>query len=412
MSRINCHSAFRHYEMFHGHGACHGGSSYGSIFNTTYNINCGGHHGGFWGGFGLGLGNFFGNMLGGFMGNMGFPGMGGYNMGLFGGMGFPFFGGGSWFGGGNSNRVSDSNSSSGSCKCKGCGNDNDKTKEVVKDDPDCAKIADLAQKANEANDKNAIEGLIQDIDKAINELDDNNKDAQTKTLNELKKGLDAKKTGLDKNKTPEEDKDCAVINELSGKVNNLPDNASQDEINKLLGEIDIAIKNLDEYNYDKQKGTLENLKGILNSKKTKKPVNNNGNQSNSNSNTTPVSNVDTNNKTYNGAIHTNVAENDVETALKSLKDIIDTSNIADFENVTVQNVEKNSQGKWRVTVKSKSGKIITYTEIGKTKDGGIVFHGKHDDQHYVLQKATINNKERIRLMQYENMSGWQIADVH
>ncbi len=36
MTRINCHSAFKHYEMFH--SGCHGGGNYGSIFNTTYNI--------------------------------------------------------------------------------------------------------------------------------------------------------------------------------------------------------------------------------------------------------------------------------------------------------------------------------------------------------------------------------------
>lgn len=48
MTRINCHSAFKHYEMFH--SGCHGGGNYGSIFNTTYNIDCGGH-----GGFGAAL---------------------------------------------------------------------------------------------------------------------------------------------------------------------------------------------------------------------------------------------------------------------------------------------------------------------------------------------------------------------
>lgn len=78
MTRINCHSAFKHYEMFH--SGCHGGGNYGSIFNTTYNIDCGGH-GGFWGGFGAGLGNAFGNLFGGWFGggmNMGFGGFGNF----------------------------------------------------------------------------------------------------------------------------------------------------------------------------------------------------------------------------------------------------------------------------------------------------------------------------------------------
>lgn len=143
MSRINCHSAFKHYEMFHGNAACCGGKSYGSIFNTTYNINCGGHNGGFWGGFGMGLGACFGNLFSGFMGNMGFGGFGG----LFGGgmgFGFPSFGGGNWFGGGSSNRVSDSHSSNTtSCNCKGCGNDNGKTNSKNNEDKDQARLKEL-----------------------------------------------------------------------------------------------------------------------------------------------------------------------------------------------------------------------------------------------------------------------------
>ena len=90
MSRINCHSGFQHYEMFHSRHC--GGNNYGSIFNTTYNIKCGGSHtGGFWGGFGIGLGNAFGGWLGGILGG---GNMFGGNM--FGG--FPMFGGGMFSG--------------------------------------------------------------------------------------------------------------------------------------------------------------------------------------------------------------------------------------------------------------------------------------------------------------------------
>ena len=89
MTRINCHSSFKHYEMFH--SGCGGGNNYGSIFNTTYNIDCNGH-GGFWGGFGYGLGNAFGGLFSGlFGGGMGFGGFGG--SGGFGIGGFPSFGG-------------------------------------------------------------------------------------------------------------------------------------------------------------------------------------------------------------------------------------------------------------------------------------------------------------------------------
>lgn len=103
--RIHCHSAYKHYHMFHNNS----GSSYGnSIFNTTYNFNggtmCGG---GFWGGllggFGMGLGaglmNLFGGLFGGGMG-FGFP-MGGMFGGGFGFGGFPMLGGWGGFGGGS-----------------------------------------------------------------------------------------------------------------------------------------------------------------------------------------------------------------------------------------------------------------------------------------------------------------------
>lgn len=105
MSRIHCHSAFKHYEIFHGNKACCGGGS----SNTSIFLNCKGHGGGFWSGFGMGLGNWFGNMLGGFASNLfggfgmgGFGGFGGMmGMGGFGGLGmggfgFPGIGGGAW----------------------------------------------------------------------------------------------------------------------------------------------------------------------------------------------------------------------------------------------------------------------------------------------------------------------------
>ena len=77
---IHCHSAFKHYEMFHSH---HGGDNFGSIFNTTYNIS--GYNGGggnFWTGFAAGLGNAFGGLFTGFLGNFGMGNMfgGGYGM--------------------------------------------------------------------------------------------------------------------------------------------------------------------------------------------------------------------------------------------------------------------------------------------------------------------------------------------
>lgn len=154
MTRINCHSSFKHYEMFH--SGCGGGNNYGSIFNTTYNIDCNGH-GGFWGGFGFGLGNAFGglfsNCFGGGM-NFGGFGMGGFfpsfgNFGM-GGFGFPSWGSG-WFGGGS--RVGDDDSSVRRKKASDNDGDRDKVedkKETECNDPDRQKIVDFGDKVNDA----------------------------------------------------------------------------------------------------------------------------------------------------------------------------------------------------------------------------------------------------------------------
>ena len=106
MSVGRCHSAFQHYEMFHGHGACHGGgNNYGSIFNINY--SCNGGHGNFWSGLGAGLGYGLGgwlmgglNMLGGWLG------FGGTGFGGGWGMGMPMLG---WGGGATTNNVTSNN---------------------------------------------------------------------------------------------------------------------------------------------------------------------------------------------------------------------------------------------------------------------------------------------------------------
>lgn len=157
MTRINCHSAFRHYEMFHS-GGC-GGGNYGSIFNTTYNINCGGH-GGFWSGVGYGLGNMLGGMFGGMFNGGGMFGNMFGGGGMFGNMfgGFPSFGGG-WgniWGGGGGGGYTPKTSSTCSCGCK------DKDKKTIDKgsidksstseckDPDRQKLIDFGKKVNAA----------------------------------------------------------------------------------------------------------------------------------------------------------------------------------------------------------------------------------------------------------------------
>ncbi len=194
MTRINCHSAFKHYEMFH--SGCGGGNNYGSIFNTTYNIDCNGHGGGFWGGFGFGLGNAFGGLFSGlFGGGMGFGGfgMGGFGFPMFNNFGFGGFGipswGGGWFGGGS--RVGDDD---GSVRRKKASDDGDRdTVEGNKDleckDPDRQKIVDYGDKVNELLDKK-----------------DNLKPDELKTLyNQIKKSLEESKTEGHHDKTDPKD---------------------------------------------------------------------------------------------------------------------------------------------------------------------------------------------------------------
>ncbi len=189
MSRINCHSAFKHYEMFHS-GHCGGG--YNNVSNTVFNINCGGH-GGFWNGFGLGLGNAFGSLFSGFLGG----GMG-FGIPMFGSgfsIGRPMFGGG-W--GDWGSRRSDRSS------------EKETIKEVVKDDPDCAKIADITGEIKELGKnptKDEINKIIKNIDDAIEDLDNNNKTAQKRTLENLKRQLENKLNNI----TPEPDPEPSVV---------------------------------------------------------------------------------------------------------------------------------------------------------------------------------------------------------
>ncbi len=194
MSRINCHSAFKHYEMFHS-GHCGGG--YSNTSNTIFNINCGGH-GGFWNGFGLGLGNALGGLFGGF-------GLGGFGFGGFGGgmgFGFPSFGGfgnlgGNWGNWGNwGNRSSEKTT------------ETLETREVVKEDPDCAKIADITGKIKNLGDeptKETVSGIIDDIDEAIEDLDNNNKRPQKRTLENLKQQMIEKLNKITSEETTSKD---------------------------------------------------------------------------------------------------------------------------------------------------------------------------------------------------------------
>ncbi len=189
---IHCHSARYHYDSFHSRG----GDIINIGSNNTYNIGYGfgssiwGNGGSFWGGFGTSLGFGLGQGLMNWLGN-GLNGGGWNPAGIFGGMGFGNsmgLGMNPWSSFGRGGSTGRGGSASGA--------DNTvKTKEVVKDDPDCQKIADITGKIKDLKPdatKDEINGIIKDIDDAIKDLDKYNKSAQKKTLENLKTPLQGK----------------------------------------------------------------------------------------------------------------------------------------------------------------------------------------------------------------------------
>ncbi len=169
MARINCHSAFKHYEMFHSRG----GDVINIGSNNTTIFNCGGGHlGGFWGGFGLGLGNAFGSLFsGGFgMGGFGFPSFGGFGN-------FGSLWNNPWSNGNSRVSNSSSNTSTTACHC----NDSAKTGNTSSEklDPDRSTIGQLWDRKNELFKKGAqptsaeLQQLLDDINKAEQNQDKN-----------------------------------------------------------------------------------------------------------------------------------------------------------------------------------------------------------------------------------------------
>ena len=167
MSRINCHSAFKHYEMFHSRGG--DVINIGSNNTTIFNMGAGFGGGSFWSGLGYGLGNGLGSIFGGlFGGNMGGFGNFGFGMSPFGMGGFGFgmspFGLGNIFGGG-SNRVDSHSDGKGKVK------DDNEDKHAECKDPDRKIINDLGSKVKDTiGNKDAkpadVKALYEKIKKA------------------------------------------------------------------------------------------------------------------------------------------------------------------------------------------------------------------------------------------------------
>lgn len=194
MVRLNCHSAFKHYEMFH--------HSYGDVINigsnntTIFNMGTGFGGGSFWSGLGYGLGNGIGSIFGGlFGGGMGgFGNYGSYGMSPFGMGGFSPFGNmGTWWnsmstgGGARSGKSADSDCT---CHCKHDKASNDKSC----NDPDLKKIngfRDAVQGIQDLDspDKAKVKTKYDEIVKAKKDQDDTHKAENTAAYDNLLEDL-------------------------------------------------------------------------------------------------------------------------------------------------------------------------------------------------------------------------------
>lgn len=438
MVRINCHSAFKHYEMFHNN--C-GGSNYGSVFNTTYNINCGGHGGGFWGGFGAGLGNafgsIFGGMFGGGMGNFGFGnfGMGGFGMG---GLTMPWFNsmGNFGWGGGNAGSVGNTNNNSGSNSSNGVNDKDNALYNTYKKQVDNAIKDNDAKSAKKLYDKikksheNPEDHVYEDMNKGAYH------DLMTTLENkfpELKEGTDAakdkkpeddgkaKKTTTEKQEVaaPAKPKNDAVAKEAketkaNEKAQNFAGAGSLDDLLKtnysdLSDAEKEAYKNKAIQLAHEPTTTPEKLREILGQIKD------------------PDLRIAIKESFYKdtetGKEYENVKLEELnnltpEQLKAKLKNIIDDSNIPDFRDVTLGKPTKSGE-KWTIPItayKDKQGnehKInVKYKQIDIV-DGEILFHGKQDIQIYALQKEKEekNNNHKYGLMQYKYHEGYGKGDV-
>ena len=415
MVRINCHSGYKHYEMFHNN--C-GGSNYGSVFNTTYNINCGGHSGGFWGGFGAGIGNafgsIFGGMFGGGMGNFGFGnfGMGGFGMG---GLTMPWFNsmGNFGWGGGNAGSVGNTNNNSGSNSSNGV------------NDKDNALIEAFEKKVDKLGAKNLDDAKA--LYKQIKEKYENPEDSTYKNQNKpaygkLLDNIKAKYPNVtDWDADADKDKKADNDGKTTGKTGKItPENkekiieeikkdGEKEKAQKIADAESLAELQLIDYdllNPENQKAYIEKAIKLAKSEAT-----------------TPAAlrealkdmpdevRVKVKQSFYKDGF-SNVDIKDLNTkTLQNLIEVIDDSDdIPDFRNITVGQPTKSGDNLWTIPMTSKNGGTqVNYVQVSiNPVDGEIIFHGKQDNQKYVLQKDT-NNK--LHLMQYKYHEGYDEADV-
>lgn len=251
MSRINCHSAFKHYEMFHSRGG--DVINIGSNNTTIFNMGAGfGNFGGgsFWSGLGYGIGNglgsIFGGLFGGNMGGFGNFGFGGFGMSPFSNMFMTPFGGISGF-----NMLERSTKSKDSEDGKGKVKDSKNDKHGC-DDPDLKKINGYRDDVQgiqdlEKPDKAKVKAKYDEIVKAKKDQDDTHKAENTAAYDNLledlqkiadKNGwgkLDDKTFGINDNKPANKANENKPAAQAPATDNNDKVNAGSDAKNNVNG---------------------------------------------------------------------------------------------------------------------------------------------------------------------------------
>ena len=421
MSRINCHSAFKHYEMFHNMGG--DVINIGSNNTTIFNMGAGFGGGSFWSGLGYGLGNGLGSIFGGlFGGNMGGFGNFGFGMSPFGMGGFGFgmspFGLGNIFGGG-SNRVDSHSDGKGKVK-------DSKDDKHSCDDPDQKKII----------------GFMDDLNE-INKLNDKGKANEDKVKAKYKEILDAKENQdkYDPAKLHKKE-NTAAYDKLLNRLQDIadqngwrslnPDGKDADKIQKPSNATDANkagnVKNTENAEKPGDASTVGNTDGTNANGKTaaadagdfedklKQAGDDKGalKELAQDKSLTPEQRAKAKAKFYYPG-YSNVTEDDLKdetkakALLETLKTVVDTSDKYDFTNLKNVTATK-SEGKWVITADSTFAKgslaKLKYT-FKETVDGELIFVGTKETQHYVLQK----NDQGVHLMQYDYHSGHGSYDV-
>lgn len=383
MSRINCHSAFKHYEMFHNMGG--DVINIGSNNTTIFNMGAGFGGGSFWSGLGYGLGNGLGSIFGSlFGGNMGGFGNFGFGMSPWAGMGM-FYNSMGAGGYGGSNRVDSHSDGKGKVKDDSISNKN----------IDYAKLNKLFERKNnllEAKEPKLtdLEKLKNDIDKLAKDLDGNDDGNDNDYIKQLKRGLDDKINelkGKESANKPETKVDGA---DNKGKV------APADETGNVKDDAAVGSTKFD----DKLKQAGDD-KGALKELAQDKSL-------------TPEQRAKAKAKFYYPG-YANVTADDLKdetkakALLETLKTVVDTSDKYDFTNLKNVTATK-SEGKWVITADSTFAKgsraKLKYT-FKETVDGELIFVGTKETQHYVLQK----NDQGVHLMQYDYHLGHGSYDV-